>query len=86
MIVQRTGLAGVKEELWRTEHGPQGGANHFMHRLVLGVMRFCKRDKGFDFFVGYRPAKGLGRDPFDDVVQVFFGILGDARPVDAMLR
>ena len=50
----------AKEELWRTEHGPQGGANHFMHRLVLGVMRFCKRDKGFDFFVRYRPAEGLG--------------------------
>ena len=86
MIVQRTWLAGVKEKLWRTEHGPQGGANHFMHRLVLGVMRFCKRDKGFDFFVGYRPAEGLGREPLDDVVQVLFGILGGLCPVDAMLR
>ena len=57
-----------------------------MHRLILGVMRFGEGDKGFDFRVRYRPAEGLGSDPPDDVAQVRFGFLGDARPVNAMLR
>ena len=49
-------------------------------------MRFGEGDKGFDFRVRYRPAEGLGRDPPDDVAQVLFGFLGNARPVNAMLR
>ena len=57
-----------------------------MHRLVLGVMRFGKGDKGFDFRVRYRSTEGLGREPLDDVVQVLFGILSGLCPVDTMLR
>ena len=74
----------MKEKLWRAEHGSQRGANHFVHRLVLGVMRFCKRDKGFDFRVRHWSAEGLGGESLDDVTQMFLGFLGGVRPVDAV--